>query len=84
MSDQVIFTKDELEKIEQAIRRGMAIKEMYSHRPDFDLYSDAIAILDSPRPRPEVPLEMLHELVIGYSVAEWKRIFSKYGIDVES
>jgi len=54
MSDQVVFTKEEVEKIKDALR---------SDRLWCDIYTDIISILDSPRHRPKVSLEIVYGLL---------------------
>ena len=83
MSDQVVFTKEEVAEIRTCLELG---KESYVPR-----CTKALFILDSPRPRPKVPKEMLAEiaswtsggLITDDRIKTNKSIASRFGFDVE-
>lgn len=60
MSDQVVFTKEEVEKIREAL--SFADKLNFQVYGGSEPYDSAISILDSPRPRPNVPMVMICEM----------------------
>jgi len=88
MSDQVIFTKEEVEKIREVLQNHSG-KDGHINYDTFE----AMFILDSPRPRPKVPISMLQyaasaslglrdEIVKG-DCYDFARIIKHCGFDVE-
>lgn len=91
MSDQVVFTKEEVEKIREAL--SFADKLNFQVYGGSEPYESALSILDSPRPRPKVKWSFLQSIyhrghadcengnnpTTGY-IAD---ICARYGFDVE-
>jgi hypothetical protein len=93
MSDQVIFTKEEVEKIRRAIWDGKTCTFAINDYLGEGKLDDALALLDSPRPRPKVSLIMLDSIVSscyrihGEGLTKYKtrlaQFVDRYGFDVE-
>ena len=84
MSDKVIFTKEEVEKIKTALWVACTLMN------NMPCYTEAIAFLDSPRPRPALPIRMLldarhsYDEMPEYSAKDaMKEIADANGFDVE-
>jgi hypothetical protein len=103
MSDQVIFTKEEVEKIRDVIlslKSELFLKVSNAHGPEIaynypevEYARNGIALLDSPRPRPKVSLNMIDSIagscyrIDGETLHNYKVRLTTYterfGFDVE-
>jgi hypothetical protein len=89
MSDQVIFTKEEVEKIRNAVHVVQKTFEILKLDTIKQIPIEALALLDSPRPRPKVKLETVYGLINLHwnNTGELERSAIRYlnlcGFDVE-
>jgi hypothetical protein len=86
MSDQVVFTEEEVEKIKKALAENVSDLERVA--PDCEILPEtreALSLLDSPRPRPKVSRELYTSLSIWIQGGTYKvdEILNEYGFDVE-
>jgi len=90
MSDQVVCTKEEVEKIRNAVYVMQKTFEVLKLDAIKQIPEEVLSLLDSPRPRPKVPLSVLYGIAGNEgvnSVEEWERKTIRYvnlcGFDVE-
>jgi hypothetical protein len=69
MSDQVIFTKEEVEKIKRALSNTRPYLPIDVGTNE--VVSNALALLDSSRPRPKIDKMLLAEIGLKAIGAEW-------------
>jgi hypothetical protein len=88
MSDQVIFTKEEVENIREFVSR-FHTAGIKADAVDIRNAKYIKEILDSPRPRPQIDIRALREIACysanenGLDDNEIKDIINKYHFDVE-
>jgi len=92
MSDQVVFTEEEVEKIKGgllALKSELFLKVSNQHGPEFaynypeiEYAREVMQILDSPRPRPKLPQRLYLDLA-AYALVDTNKIIDAYGFDVE-
>jgi len=88
MSEQVVFTKEEVAEIKEALRTGARHAENNCCEKDTIEIDTALDILNSPRPKVTIPLSIVYEIMLTRwdSIEEGealiKRSLSLSGIEV--
>lgn len=84
MSDQVIFTKEEVARLRVIIDGYWHVCKECDMPAWGEDATEGLHILDSSRPRPKVDIELLRDIQFGeWSDSEIVSYFSKYDIDVD-
>jgi hypothetical protein len=85
MSDQVVFTKEEVEKIRNAVYVMQKTFEVLKLDAIKQIPEEVLFLLDSPRPRPKVSRAMYDTLSAWLMGGEYKadEILNQYGFDIE-
>jgi hypothetical protein len=94
MSDQVVFTEEEVEKIRNAVYVMQKTFEVLKLDAIKQIPEEVLSLLDSPRPRPMISEDMLINISDAlmdsndrredtYPIEEYRVIVTEYGFDVE-